>query len=40
MPVIPALKDYLESTGQAVPPDIASRASGEKPKDKVQFARK
>jgi ATP-dependent RNA helicase DDX23/PRP28 len=40
MGVIPALKAYLDATGQPVPPDVAARASGEAPKSKVQFARK
>ena len=40
--ILPALKAYLEATGQPVPPDLAARASGEggRKQDKVQFARK
>lgn len=38
-PLLPALKAYMESTGQTVPPELASRASGEK-RDTVRYAKK
>lgn len=39
--VLPALKQYLESTGQQVPPELAQRATGtEGKRDKIQYAKK
>lgn len=41
-PVLPALKAYLEATGQSVPPELAQKASGEggPRRDKIQYAKK
>ena len=35
-----ALAAYLQSTGQPVPPELAQRASGLEPRERVQFAKK
>ena len=39
-PILPALKAYLEATGQPVPPELAQRASGLERPDRVQHARR
>ena len=36
--VLPALKAYLESTGQPVPPELAARATGDR-RDSVKYAK-
>ena len=38
--VLPALKAYLEATGQPVPQELAVRATGEPRKERVQYAKK
>ena len=39
-PTLPALKAYLEATGQPVPPELAQRASGHDRPERVQHARR
>ena len=38
--VLPALKAYLEATGQTVSQELAARASGEPRREKVQYSKK
>ena len=38
--VMSDLKAYLEATGQTVPTELANRASGKEPRDRVQYAKK
>lgn len=37
---MPALVAYMTSTGQEVPSELAARASGEKPRESVKFAKR